>query len=207
MAYTAADREQIDEIKQWWKEYGRVISVALVIGLLIGGGWKYWQYYRNKQASSASQIYQAMQQAVFKKQSGVVTQYAKQLQSQYGGTVYAALGGLVAAKSAVQAQQYHEAQEQLSWVAKHARQGTIQELGQVRLASVQLQLKEPAAALTTLQKIKGDTYAGLIAQTRGQAYLMLGQSAQAQAAFAKAHTAFMSLGTQSPVVALYRSPT
>ena len=45
-----SEQEQIDAIKTWWKENGRVITVGLVLGL--GGvfGWSTWQSYATAKA-------------------------------------------------------------------------------------------------------------------------------------------------------------
>lgn len=204
MAYTATDKEQIDEIKRWWGEYGRAIVVALILGLGIGGGWKFWHYYRAKQDAAASQIYQSMQQAAYQKQAGVVAQYAKQLMSQYGSTDYASLGVLVAAKSSVEKGDFMAAKSSLNWVMTHAKQTGFRELARIRMAQVLLQLKQPKEALTTLQKIDDNVFSPLLEQVKGQAYLALGDKDNAKAAFNKAHNAFEALGVQSPVVALHR---
>lgn len=204
MAYTATDKEQMDEIKRWWGDYGRAIVIAVVLGLGIGGGWKFWHYREAKQNAAASQIYQSMQQAIYQKQTGVVAQYAKQLQDQYQHTSYASLGALAAAKVDMDNQKYLPAKTNLIWVMKHAEQASMKELARLRLAQILLQLKQPKAALATLQKTEDDTFAPLVDQVKGQAYLALGNQAKAKSAFNRAHSAFQAAGVQSPVVALHR---
>lgn len=204
MAYSATDREQMDEIKRWWGDYGRAIVVALVLGLGIGGGWKFWHYYQAKQNAAASQVYQSMQQAVYLKQSGVVAQDADQLKNQYAHTDYAALGMLVAAKSSVDKGNYMAAKSSLNWVMTHAKQASLKELARLRMARVLLELKQPKSALVVLQKTDDKVFSPLQEQVRGQVYLALGDKAKAKTAFNKAHNAFEALGIQSPVVALHR---
>ena len=47
-------QEQIDELKAWWKQNGRMIS-ALVIGVLVAySAYQGWHYFQNKQASTYS---------------------------------------------------------------------------------------------------------------------------------------------------------
>ena len=57
MAYET-DKEQLDALKAWWKENGRVVVAGLVVGL--GGvlGWTSWQSYTERQAENASRLYE-----------------------------------------------------------------------------------------------------------------------------------------------------
>jgi predicted negative regulator of RcsB-dependent stress response len=204
MVYTATDKEQIEDIKRWWKDYGQTIATAVVIGLAVGAGWKLWGRYTTGQENAASQVYQAMQQAVHQKQFGVAQQYAKQLQTQYKRTTYAKLGSLVAARAAVEQEKYQQAVTALQWVVDNSKSTDIKTIAQLRLARVQLQMGQAQQALDTVNQAKGATFTGLIAQTKGQVYKALGKNKQAQAAFTQAHTAFATQGQQSFIVELNR---
>ena len=205
MVYTASDKEQMEDLKRWWSDYGQLLTIAIAIGLAIGAGWQFWNRYVAGREDAASQIYQAMQQAALQKQDGIVGQYALQLQTQYKRTVYASLGSLFAARVAVENQKYNDALTQLHWVALHAKQTGIQTIAQLRLARVQLQVGQAKEALSTLQGIRsGSTFDPLIAQTEGEVYKALGQNTQAQAAFTQAYNAFAAQGQQSFVVELNR---
>ena len=58
MAYDLEEQEQIDELKAWWKQNGKMIS-TLVIGVLLAySAYQGWHYFQNKQAVEASTEYQ-----------------------------------------------------------------------------------------------------------------------------------------------------
>ena len=50
----SSEKEQIEEIKQWWKDNGTFIITGLVVGFGALGGWKYWQAYKEQRAATAS---------------------------------------------------------------------------------------------------------------------------------------------------------
>ena len=60
MAYNLEEQEQIDELKAWWKQYGKTVS-SLVIGLVVAyAAYQIWNYVQHKQAIEASTQYQEL---------------------------------------------------------------------------------------------------------------------------------------------------
>ena len=53
MDYDLEEQEQLAAIKAWWNQYGKLVIVTVVGGLLVVGGIRGWHYYRNTQAASA----------------------------------------------------------------------------------------------------------------------------------------------------------
>ena len=53
MAYTIEEEQELNQLKEWWKDNGKAIIAAFILG--VGGmlGWRYWQSY---QANSIPQI-------------------------------------------------------------------------------------------------------------------------------------------------------
>ena len=58
------EEEQVKALKRWWDENGRSTVVAIVFALSAGFGWQGWQNYSEGQREVASDLYQAMLQAV-----------------------------------------------------------------------------------------------------------------------------------------------
>ena len=56
----ATDDEQVERIKNWWKDNGSSVIAGLVIG--IGGllGWRYWVDYKANVAAEASAHFATM---------------------------------------------------------------------------------------------------------------------------------------------------
>ena len=45
MAYTIEEEQELNQLKEWWKDNGKTIIAAFILG--VGGmlGWRYWQSY------------------------------------------------------------------------------------------------------------------------------------------------------------------
>ena len=55
------EQEQLDQFKHFWKQYGGLISWALIVLLAIYAGWNGWQYWQNRQAVQATALYEEVE--------------------------------------------------------------------------------------------------------------------------------------------------
>jgi len=165
------EQEQIQQLKNWIKQYGLTILSGIVIALLISSGWRYWQSYRNKILSHASVIYDEM--LALRAQSNIdgASVQAKKLVSHYPKTPYAQMAALMLARESVLKNNYAEAINQLNWVIDHSRDGSMREIARIRLARVLIAEKKPDAALDLLKKLNDKNFIGLIDEVRGDAYI------------------------------------
>ena len=61
MCYSTAlrkQKEQIEQIRNWWKENGAWVAGGLVLGLSMLVGWNSWQSYVANRAEEASSLYE-----------------------------------------------------------------------------------------------------------------------------------------------------
>ena len=60
MAYTIEEEQELNQLKEWWKDNGKAIIAAFILG--VGGmlGWRYWQSYQANQIMQASAEYDAL---------------------------------------------------------------------------------------------------------------------------------------------------
>lgn len=202
MAYTATDREQIEEIKKWWNSYGKSIAVAVVIGLIIGFGWRYWQRYETAEEMSASVMYQTTLMAAARQQTDAALDYVSKLQNDFSKSVYATLGGLVAAKAAVVAEKYSKAHSQLEWVIQHGKAPAFKQVARLRDARVLLQMKQPAKAHQVLATVDDKDFQPQIDVTQGDIYQAQGKSKQAHDLYVKADAAYKAFGMTNPFLKL-----
>lgn len=202
MVYTTTDKEQIEEIKQWWKDYGQAITIAVLVGLLIGFGWRYWSRYKTAKEDNASMMYQAMLQATAQKRLDASFAYATQIQQKYGGTVYASMASLMAARNAVVAKKYSDASTMLSWVIQKGEVPAYRQIARLRDARVLLQLKEPQLAMKIISTVDDNSYAPMISDVKGEIYLAENNRTAARAAFEKAKQGYHVAGLENPFLEL-----
>ncbi len=136
----------MEMLKKWWRDYGKWLIVAVIIGLAAGSGWRYWQQQQVRVRQQASLLYQQLMVADSQKNRDTVTQMAAELTERYPNTEYAALGNLVAAKSAVNANNLAGAQQKLQWTLEHSKAEAVRQIARLRASRVLLAQNKPGEA-------------------------------------------------------------
>lgn len=165
------EQEQVQQLKNWIKQYGFTILTGILIALLISSGWRYWQSYRNKILSHASVIYDEMLTLRAQNNTEGASVQAKKLISHYSKTPYAQMAALMLAREAVQKKNTEEAMNQLNWVLDHSKDQSLREITRIRLARLLISEKKPEAALDLLKKLDDKNFIGLVDEVRGDAYI------------------------------------
>ncbi len=183
MAYDLEEQEQLAAIKSWWGQYGKLVMVTVVAGLLVVGGIRGWQYYRNSQATSAVALFAQLQGAERASDHKKVRDIAAQIVDHYGSTPYAALAALAAAKSDFDTGDLPAAKTRLQWTMDNAKEDELRDLARLRLARVLIDEKKPDEALKLLETKHGDSFTGLYADVKGNVLLAQGKRQEARAAY------------------------
>lgn len=197
MAYTTSDEQlQIEEIKQWWKENGKVIIAAVILAIVGVFGWRYWQGYQqgkiHQSSAEFSQIMAATEQADAGKASAQLTQFVEANPS----SAYSAFLLLEQAKKQIDANQWQQAADTLQKALNNAKDAALVSLIALRLASVQTQLKQFEPALATLGKVTDQAWQGRKAMLSGEIYNAMGNKAEAKKSFEEALTTANPLEAQ-----------
>ena len=192
-----ADKDQIDQLKQWWRAWGRYLLVAIIIGAVAGVGWRQWHAYQQRQSVRAAGLYaQLMQQQTLSAQLTI----HDQLKKHYSRTVYAALGDLLMAKSQAMQQQWQAAYNDLQRVSEQKRWPVFQQLSRLQMAKIDYQLKRYAQGMTVL-KAPMPMFKAAAAHMRGELWLAQGNVPAARKAFVAATQAYAAVGMADPLLA------
>ena len=54
------EEEQVEQLKNWIKQYGPTVIAGIVMALIIVTCWHYWQDYQTRMLTSASRTYDEM---------------------------------------------------------------------------------------------------------------------------------------------------
>ena len=182
MAYDLEEQEQLATLKAWWEKYGNLVTWVLIACLAAYSGWQGWNYYQRNQASQASALYAELQSAVEAKDNAKVLRAAGDMQSKFGGTAYASMAALTAAKSAFDANDLKSAKAQLQWVAEHGTD-EFKALAKIRLAGVLLDEKAYDAALKALDGDVPAQFTGAVADRKGDILVAQNKLVEARAAY------------------------
>ncbi|RYY91057.1 MAG: tetratricopeptide repeat protein [Comamonadaceae bacterium] len=183
------EQEQLAELKHFWKTYGNLISwllIAVFGAIAAMNGWQYWQ---RTQSAKASALYEEVERAV---QAGDLQRAERGLadaRERYGSAVFTQQAALLVAQAAVQKDKPDTAKAALAWVAEQASDDGYKAIARLRLASL---LVEGKAYDEALKQLSGDlpaSFAGLVADRRGDIYQLQGKKAEAKAEYGKAYQA------------------
>lgn len=177
------EQEQLDALKAFWKQYGNLVTWVLVLVLAAYAGWNAWNYWQRDQGLKAGAMYDALDQAAQAGNAERAGQIFSDLRQRYGGTAFAEQGGLLAAKVQFQKNQVDAAKASLQWVVDNAKEDDFRNIARLRLAGLLADAKQTDQALALLDSVKGDEFAGLAADRRGDVLFRAGRKDEARAAY------------------------
>lgn len=182
MAYTTDEQLQVDEIKNWWKENGKVIIFAVILAIIGVLGWRYWQQ------SQTAKIYQTstnFDQVVTLYQQDPATNAGQleQFSKTYPDTSYAVFALLIEAKNAVNSGKFTQAETALTQALSNTSNPALVSIIALRLAAVQLQLNQLDAASASLAKVTDKGWQGRKAILTGDIAIAKGDLAAAKQAY------------------------
>lgn len=196
MAYTTSDEQlQIDEIKQWWKENGKVIILAVILAIAGVFGWRYWQSYQLTKVHQSSANFSQILAATEANPTADNPQLTQFIQEN-PDNIYATFLLLDKAKSLVDAKQWEKAAATLSQALSNTKDAALSSLISLRLANVQTQLKQFDSAIATLNKVSEQAWQGRKSMLLGEIYYAMGKKEEAKKAFETALTTANPLEAQ-----------
>ena len=188
MAYDLEEQEQLASLQAFWKQYGNLLTWALIIVLGSYAGYNFWTYHQRSQASDASVLYDELQKSLTANDNAKVQRIASDVQSKFGGTAYAQMAALGAAKGAFEANDLKTAKTQLQWVVEHGSD-EYKSIAKLRLAGVLLDEKAYDDALKLLGTSFGAQFAAAVADRKGDVLVAQNKLAEARAAYVAAYAA------------------
>ncbi|EGR1271774.1 YfgM family protein [Vibrio parahaemolyticus] len=182
------EEQQVEAIKDWWKENGKAVIIGAVVGL--GGlfGWRYYQDTVIQASETASQSYTTAMNTLQEK--GVDAQSDVQAFIESNEVKeYSVLAALQLTKAQVEAKDFAAALEQLKWAQSNTKDAALSPLISYRIARIETEMGNFDAANTELGKVTDTAWAGRIAELRGDIALRQGDKDAAYAAYTEAQQA------------------
>jgi len=183
MAFDLEEQEQIAELKQFWKQYGKLIVTVAVAALLAFAAMQGWRYYKNIESQQASALFTKFAEAVRKNDVKDIRELGQQVMDRFGSTAYGPTAALLLAKTNFENGEPAAAAGELQWAIDHAKDVETAELARLRLASIRLDEKKYDEALKLLETKHSPAMETLYADLRGDVMLAQGKPAEARAAY------------------------
>ena len=179
------EEQQVEAIKDWWKENGKAVIIGAIVGL--GGlfGWRYYQSSVVQASEAASQSYTVVMETLQHK--GIAAQKETQafIDSSKSES-YSVLAALQLAKVQVDAKQLDNALKQLKWAQSHTDDDALTSLIAYRIARINIEKGDFKAANAELDKMKDKAWQGRVEELRGDLALRQGNKEAAYEAYTQA---------------------
>ncbi len=186
MAEYETEEQQVEALKDWWKQNGLAVIGGAVLGISALIGWRGWNWHQEKQATEASDIFAVVQEAANKNDVSALQEQTKTLRNNYASTPYASLAVLHQAKNQTEQGDIAAAEEGLRWVLKNSKQDTVQNVARLRLARLLLADNKVDQAQVMVSGGMSDAYASLENEIRGDIFVAKGEIEQAKEAYDQA---------------------
>lgn len=179
--------DELQKLKDWWKNYGVALILGAAIGL--GGlfGYRYWTHHLQQRAAEASALYD---QVIYELNQGKPEQAAElggKVMKNYASTPYAALSAMLLAKASFDKGDVPSAERQLKWALDHARDNSVQHAARLRLARLLMSKGKDDDALKLIQGVKDKGgFASEYSEMLGDIYKDKGQIDKAREAYLQA---------------------
>lgn len=186
MSEYISDQEQLQVIKNWWRENGKFTILMVICAVIFSYGIRSWQQYKIQKSESASIVYEQMLSDIANHRGPQFEAHAGNLMQDYATTPYASIAALSWAKAAVEKNSYDTAIEKLQWVVEHGKGNDLKQIARIREARILLMQKKYQPALDILNVVVDSSYLPLIDQVRGDIYIAMGKSSEAKSAYQQA---------------------
>ena len=180
-----SEEQQVEAIKDWWKENGKAVIIGAVVGL---GGLFGWRYYQDS-AIAASEAASARYTSVIETLQAQGADAGDQVQSFIDSNEvkeYSVLAALQLAKAYVENQDLDSALTQLKWAQSNTKDVAVSSLVSYRIARVEAELGNFDKAASELEKVTDSAWTGRVAELRGDIALRQGDKEAAQLAYTEA---------------------
>lgn len=181
-----SDKEQIQLIKNWWKEYGNSVLIALLVFAAVNFSWHYWKQYKYTQMERSSLTYTQLLSVVEQQKLDDIQLFSNKLINDYPRSPYASLAAFILAKEFVQKGDFKQALEKMQWVMAHTHKKSFSQLARIRAARLLVELKRPKESLELLAKVDDAAFGAAIEEAKGDAMIASGDNQGAEQAYQKA---------------------
>lgn len=186
------EEEEIQQIKEWWKENGSSLLLGGALALALVVGWNVWHDRQARHSEGGSLVFQQLVETTLQSKDvdpAKVNELTEKLNKEYGDTGYAVYASLLRARTAVDTGHLDDAAAELRRLMASKLDTGMAEIVRQRLARVLAAQDKTDEALALLA---GDAVPAFVAgreELRGDLLVRLGRKAEARTAYEKARAA------------------
>ncbi len=159
--------ESLENIRQFWRNYGHYASWGVVVALLIVFGYQWWDSKQKAYQDQASTLYMQLLEVQGDDKDNRKAAFARHLAKDYHKTVYAELAQLFLASHAMMQAQPEQALKLLQELIQNSERAPMRAVAKYRQAKILFTLGRTEQSLMILDSIKNDSLTPLINELKG----------------------------------------
>jgi predicted negative regulator of RcsB-dependent stress response len=195
------ETEQVEQIKQWLKEYGNTILFSVIFVIAATFGWRYYQQHQVATRAQASSAYEGMVISYMGNQPKETLLKGERLIKEFPNTPYAKFAALTIAQLDVNNGDLQSAEQQLKWVIQNSKSSSsLKAIAQIRDARILLSQGKFPEALTQLDATKPKAFAVEVNTVKGDVYLAMGDKVKAEQAYQLAASTAPNGDAMTPLI-------
>ena len=178
-----SEKEQIEQIRSWWSEYGGYVIGGLGLGIAVLAGYNYYQSNKLEAQLEGSAMYESLTQHVVSGSLEEAEVVASELGTKYADTSYAAQAKLAMARLYMDKNRDQDAIDVLNELLANPADEAIKNVARARLARLLAYQGKSQEVVDLLEGQESEAFAAIYNELLGDAYYALGRIEDAQAAY------------------------
>jgi predicted negative regulator of RcsB-dependent stress response len=190
-----SEKEQIEQLRSWWSQYGGYVIVGIAAGALLLFGVNYYKSSKLDAQLEASALYESLTDLVVDGNLEKAEVVADELATAYAKTSYAAQSKLAIARLYMDKNRDQDAADVLQRLLDGDASEPLKQVARLRLARISLYQDKPQEVVDLLEGQESPAFAAAFGEILGDAYYALGRVADAEAAYQSVLLNPLSQGT------------
>lgn len=178
-----SEKEQIEQIRTWWSEYGSYVIGGVVAGALALFGYNSYQNKQLTERLEASALYESLTEYVVGGDLEKAEATSGQLHDAYAGTAYDVQARLAMARLYMDRNRDQDAADVLRELLASDADAELKHVARVRLGRILLYQDKAQEAVELLEGQDSAAFNAIYNELLGDAYQALGRIADAEAAY------------------------
>ena len=181
------EQEQLDQLKHFWNQYGKLITGLLIVVLGAVAAWNGYHYWQRSQANQSAAMFDEMSKSVAAGDMAMAQRTFSDMKERFASATYTQQAALALARQASDKGELDMAKSALQWVVDKSGDEGYLAIARLRLANIYFDAKDYAKAMTLLDGVADEAFAALVADRKGDILAAQDKRSEAKAAYLVAY--------------------